>query len=94
MAKQKREEPSAKATDRRAFRENGERQYLTTNQGLRTTTIRTLSRRVSEGRRSWKISIFARRLPTSTMNEFLSVSCMRVGPPPMGISKCTNRWPH
>ena len=35
MAMKKREEPSAKDTDLRAFRENGESQYLTTNQGLR-----------------------------------------------------------
>ncbi len=35
MAKKKREEPSAKDTDLRAFRENGESQYLTSNQGLR-----------------------------------------------------------
>jgi catalase len=35
MAKRKREELSAKGTDLRAVRENGERQYLTTNQGLR-----------------------------------------------------------
>lgn len=35
MPKKKREESSAKDTDLRAFRENGESQYLTTNQGLR-----------------------------------------------------------
>jgi hypothetical protein len=35
MAKRKRETPSAKSTDLSAFRENGVRQYLTTNQGLR-----------------------------------------------------------
>ncbi len=35
MPKKKREEPSAKDSDLRAFRENGESGYLTTNQGLR-----------------------------------------------------------
>ena len=35
MAKKKQETPSAKSTDLSAFREDGDQQYLTTNQGLR-----------------------------------------------------------
>src|ERR1700694_4033320 len=35
MAKKKRDTQSTKSTDLNAFRENGDQQYLTTNQGLR-----------------------------------------------------------
>ena len=40
MAKKKRGEQNAKYR-MSAFRESGDGQYLTTNQGLRSTTIRT-----------------------------------------------------
>ena len=93
MTKKKKEQ-SAKTADLSAFKEDVDGQYLTTNQGLRINDDLNSLKAGERGPSLLGDFHLRERLLTSTMNGFLSVSCMRVVPPPMGISSCTNRWPH
>jgi hypothetical protein len=69
VAKKKQNTQNAKNSDLGAFRDEGDGDYLTTNQGCGSTTTGTRSRRASADRRFWKIYISARRSSTRQLPQ-------------------------
>jgi len=85
-------EKNAKAKDLAAFQDTADKQYLTTNHGLRVNDDQNTLKAGERGPSLLEDFIFARKSPTLITSVSPSAWCMHEEPRRTDSSKCTNLW--
>ncbi len=82
---------SKKQEDLQQNKENGQDEFLTTNQGVRISDDQNSLKAGGAGRRCWRISSCEKKSPTSTTSGFRSGLSTRGARRRTVIFRCTNR---